>query len=107
MNNWMADPFDYPEKPLDRGKVLSAEDLERVGTFARYKDVDGDGIPYRTCPDGPPLWPLILRVAVGTTRSLGIPSGPRTTPTLWIVWPKSMIPLGRLCLNRSSDTPRR
>jgi 2-oxoglutarate ferredoxin oxidoreductase subunit alpha len=50
MNNWMADPFDYPEKPLDRGKVLSAEDLERVGTFARYKDVDGDGIPYRTLP---------------------------------------------------------
>jgi 2-oxoglutarate ferredoxin oxidoreductase subunit alpha len=50
MNNWMADPFDYPEKPLDRGKVLTAEDLERVGTFARYKDVDGDGIPYRTLP---------------------------------------------------------
>ena len=50
MNNWMADPFEYPEKPLDRGKVLTAEDLERVGTFARYKDVDGDGIPYRTLP---------------------------------------------------------
>ena len=50
MNNWMADPFDYPEKPLDRGKVLTAEDLERVGTFARYKDIDGDGIPYRTLP---------------------------------------------------------
>ena len=50
MNNWMADPFDYPEKPLDRGKVLTAEDLERLGEFARYKDVDGDGIPYRTLP---------------------------------------------------------
>ncbi|MDA2924585.1 2-oxoacid:acceptor oxidoreductase subunit alpha [Acidobacteria bacterium AH-259-L09] len=50
MNTWMTDPFDYPEKPLDRGKVLSAEDLERLGEFARYKDVDGDGIPYRTLP---------------------------------------------------------
>lgn len=50
MNNWMSEPFEYPEKPLDRGKVLSAEDLKRLGGFARYKDVDGDGIPYRTLP---------------------------------------------------------
>lgn len=50
MNNWMSDPFKYPEKPLDRGKVLSAEDLERLGKFERYRDVDGDGIPYRTLP---------------------------------------------------------
>ncbi len=50
MNNWMADPFQYPEKPIDRGKVLSKEELQRLGSFARYKDVDGDGIPYRTLP---------------------------------------------------------
>jgi 2-oxoglutarate ferredoxin oxidoreductase subunit alpha len=50
MNNWMADPFKYPSKPFDRGKVLSAQDLERLGKFERYKDVDGDGIPYRTLP---------------------------------------------------------
>jgi 2-oxoglutarate ferredoxin oxidoreductase subunit alpha len=50
MNNWMSDPFVYPEKPLNRGKVLSREDLERLGGFERYKDVDGDGIPYRTLP---------------------------------------------------------
>jgi 2-oxoglutarate ferredoxin oxidoreductase subunit alpha len=50
MNNWMSDPFAYPEKPLDRGKVLSAEDLNKLGGFARYKDVDGDGIGYRTLP---------------------------------------------------------
>jgi 2-oxoglutarate/2-oxoacid ferredoxin oxidoreductase subunit alpha len=50
MNNWMSDPFKYPEKPIQRGKVLSREDLERLGGFARYKDVDGDGIPYRTLP---------------------------------------------------------
>jgi 2-oxoglutarate ferredoxin oxidoreductase subunit alpha len=50
MNNWMSDPFEYPEKPLNRGKVLSAEDLTRLGGFARYSDVDGDAIPYRTLP---------------------------------------------------------
>src|SRR5205823_13992637 len=50
MNNWMADPFPYPEKPIERGKVLSAEDLEKLGGFARYKDLDGDGVGYRTLP---------------------------------------------------------
>jgi 2-oxoglutarate ferredoxin oxidoreductase subunit alpha len=50
MNNWMSEPFDYPEKPLNRGKVLDAEELTRLGGFARYKDVDGDAIPYRTLP---------------------------------------------------------
>jgi 2-oxoglutarate ferredoxin oxidoreductase subunit alpha len=50
MNNWMSEPFDYPSKPLDRGKVLTAEDLERLGGFARYRDVDGDAIGWRTLP---------------------------------------------------------
>jgi 2-oxoglutarate/2-oxoacid ferredoxin oxidoreductase subunit alpha len=51
MNNWMSDAFSYPEDiPIDRGKVLSAEDLDRLKGFARYRDVDGDGIPYRTLP---------------------------------------------------------
>ena len=50
MNNWMSEPFKYPEKPIRRGKVLSKEDLDRLGGFARYKDVDGDGIGYRTLP---------------------------------------------------------
>ena len=50
MNNWMSEPFEYPEKPIARGKVLNAEQLTELGGFARYKDVDGDGIPYRTLP---------------------------------------------------------
>ena len=50
MNNWMADPFEYPTKPIKRGKVLTAEDLNQLGGFARYKDVDGDGVGYRTLP---------------------------------------------------------
>jgi len=49
MNNWMASSFSYPEKPLQRGKVLTAEQVAENG-FARYRDVDGDGIPYRTLP---------------------------------------------------------
>jgi 2-oxoglutarate ferredoxin oxidoreductase subunit alpha len=50
MNLWMSEPFTYPDRPMDRGKVLTAEDLERIGEFARYRDVDEDGIPYRTLP---------------------------------------------------------
>jgi 2-oxoglutarate ferredoxin oxidoreductase subunit alpha len=50
MNNWMSDTFPYPTRKFDRGKVLSAEDLKRLGRFERYRDVDGDGIPYRTLP---------------------------------------------------------
>jgi 2-oxoglutarate ferredoxin oxidoreductase subunit alpha len=53
MNNWMSEPFDYPAKPLDRGKVLTAADLERLGGFARYRDVDGDAIGWRTLPGTP------------------------------------------------------
>ena len=53
MNNWMADPFPYPEKPMARGKVLTLEELQRLGHFGRYQDVDGDGIPYRTLPGTP------------------------------------------------------
>jgi 2-oxoglutarate/2-oxoacid ferredoxin oxidoreductase subunit alpha len=50
MNNWMSDPFEYPTEPLARGKVLTKEELEKAGSFARYKDVDGDGVGYRTLP---------------------------------------------------------
>jgi 2-oxoglutarate ferredoxin oxidoreductase subunit alpha len=50
MNLWLSEPFPYPTKPLQRGKVLSAQDLERLGHFERYKDVDGDGVCYRTIP---------------------------------------------------------
>ena len=49
MNQWMTEPFTYPDQPMDRGKVLWEEDLDKLGgVWGRYKDVDGDGIPYRT-----------------------------------------------------------
>jgi 2-oxoglutarate/2-oxoacid ferredoxin oxidoreductase subunit alpha len=51
MNLWMTKPFEYPEKPFDRGKVLSAAKLEELkGDWGRYRDVDGDGVTYRTLP---------------------------------------------------------
>jgi 2-oxoglutarate ferredoxin oxidoreductase subunit alpha len=54
MNNWMAQPFEYPNEPIKRGKVLNAEQLEQFiqdnGKWGRYMDVDGDGVAYRTLP---------------------------------------------------------
>jgi 2-oxoglutarate/2-oxoacid ferredoxin oxidoreductase subunit alpha len=51
MNLWMTPEFKYPEGNFDRGKVLSKDDLEKLaGQWARYRDVDGDGVTYRTLP---------------------------------------------------------
>jgi 2-oxoglutarate ferredoxin oxidoreductase subunit alpha len=55
MNNWMTEPFPYPEKGVDRGKVIRSEEdlkehIRKFKEFARYRDVDGDGVPYRTLP---------------------------------------------------------
>lgn len=53
MNHWMSEKFEYPDAPIDRGKVLWEEDMEKLlqkrnGDWGRYLDIDGDGIPYRT-----------------------------------------------------------
>jgi 2-oxoglutarate ferredoxin oxidoreductase subunit alpha len=57
MNNWMADSFTYPTRPINRGKLLTAAKLKELGEWGRYKDVDGDGIAYRTIPgDGLPVY---------------------------------------------------
>jgi 2-oxoglutarate ferredoxin oxidoreductase subunit alpha len=51
MNQRLCAPFAWDEtRQYDRGKVMSAEELEAGKDFGRYKDVDGDGIPYRTYP---------------------------------------------------------
>ena len=51
MNLWISDKYEYPEEPMDRGKVLSAEDLtELKSSWGRFVDIDGDGIGYRTIP---------------------------------------------------------
>jgi 2-oxoglutarate ferredoxin oxidoreductase subunit alpha len=51
MNQWMSKPFEYPDRPMQRGKVLWDKDIEELkGNWGRYLDKDGDGIPYRTVP---------------------------------------------------------
>lgn len=65
MNQWMTKKFEYPEMPMDRGKILWEEDVERLKeTWGRYADVDKDGIPYRTVPGN--LHPLSAYYARGT-----------------------------------------
>jgi 2-oxoglutarate ferredoxin oxidoreductase subunit alpha len=64
MNRWVCKGFDYPEK-VDRGKVLhSQSEIDAIGNFGRYRDIDGDGICYRTLP-GSGLEPILYR---GTGR---------------------------------------
>jgi 2-oxoglutarate/2-oxoacid ferredoxin oxidoreductase subunit alpha len=51
MNQRLCKPFEWDDsRKFDRGKVMSAEELEAGRNFGRYKDVDGDGIPWRTLP---------------------------------------------------------
>ncbi|MDA1330324.1 MAG: 2-oxoacid:acceptor oxidoreductase subunit alpha [Chloroflexi bacterium] len=51
MNQWMSKPFEFPDVPMDRGKILWEEDMKDLKErWGRYRDVDGDGIPYRTAP---------------------------------------------------------
>lgn len=55
MNTWMTPKFTYPDQPMDRGKVLWENDINQImekigGSWGRYLDIDGDGIPYRTIP---------------------------------------------------------
>jgi len=61
MNRWSCAGFEYPDKPMDRGKVVRDKDVfEAFENFGRYRDVDGDGIPYRTLP-GSGMDPILYR----------------------------------------------
>ena len=61
MNRWACKGFEYPETPKDRGKVLRTQaELDAIENYGRYRDVDGDGIPYRTLP-GSGLDPILYR----------------------------------------------
>ena len=51
MNQWMTEPFKYPDAPMDRGKILWEDDIKKLTEpWGRYFDKDGDGIAYRTLP---------------------------------------------------------
>ena len=61
MNRWSCGGFQYPDTPMDRGKVVREKEVfEAFENFGRYKDVDGDGIPYRTLP-GSGMDPILYR----------------------------------------------
>jgi len=61
MNQWVSNGFKYPDTPVNRGKVLrTKKDLAKIKNYGRYRDVDGDGIPYRTLP-GSGLEPILYR----------------------------------------------
>ena len=72
MNMWTSKKFEYPDQPMDRGKVLWEGDLEEFlakhgGEWGRYRDVDGDGIPWRTLPGN--LHPKSAYFARGTSHN--------------------------------------
>jgi len=61
MNKWSTEGFVYPDSPMDRGKVIhNQEELDAIPNYGRYRDVDGDGIPYRTLP-GSGVGPILYR----------------------------------------------
>ncbi|DAC70470.1 MAG TPA: 2-oxoacid:acceptor oxidoreductase subunit alpha, partial [Candidatus Poseidoniales archaeon] len=61
MNNWVCTGFEYPSEEINRGKVLrTAEQVSAIENYGRYRDVDGDGVPYRTLP-GSGLDPILYR----------------------------------------------
>ncbi|MEP7281867.1 MAG: 2-oxoacid:acceptor oxidoreductase family protein, partial [Rubrivivax sp.] len=67
MNQWLAAPFAWDDtRRHDRGKVMSAAELDAGRDFGRYKDVDGDGIPWRTLPGTHPTRGAFF--TRGTTR---------------------------------------
>ena len=61
MNRWSTAGFEYPDIPMDRGKVIrTQEQMDAISNYGRYRDVDGDGIAYRTLP-GSGLDPILYR----------------------------------------------
>jgi 2-oxoglutarate ferredoxin oxidoreductase subunit alpha len=68
MNEVLCRPFDWDDsRPYDRGKLMSAADLDAGRNFGRYLDVDGDGIPFRTIPGTHPTKGAYF--SRGTTRN--------------------------------------
>lgn len=79
MNQWIGKPFQYPDAPMQRGKVLWEEDLERLGgDWARYADVDGDGVTYRTLPGNRHPKAAYFTRGTGHDENAGYSEDPKT-----------------------------
>ena len=84
MNLWMAEPFDYPTESISRGKVLDEAGLAKVEDWGRYKDVDGDGVPWRTLPRNPRGQGGVLHTRLRSRRIRQVqPSPVRSTCRTW------------------------
>ncbi len=95
MNQWMSEPFEYPDQPMDRGKVLTAEQVNASKGFARYKDVDGDGICWRTLPGNESPYAAYFTRGSGHNERANLSERPED-------WENNM-----LRLNRKFETARR
>ena len=83
MNERLCKPFTWDDsRKLDRGKVMTAEELEAGKDFGRYLDVDGDGIPYRTYPGTHPTRGAFFTRGTSKDRvratARKVPTTPRT-----------------------------
>ena len=101
MNNWMSDGFKYPDKPINRGKVLTAEKLKKLGEWGRYKDVDGDGIRVSHDPRRRHAG-RTSRADPATTPRASTASGPTTTWRTWTGCRASSRRRARSCRSRWS-----
>ena len=95
MNNWMSEPFQYPEKPQNRGKVLTAEDLERRAVSRATRTWTATASAIARCREPTIRRRRGSRAAADTTRNRSTASGPTTTPTTWTVWRTSSRPRAR------------
>ena len=105
MNEWLCEPFAWDDsRRIDRGKVLTAEELEAGREFGRYLDVDGDGIPYRTYPGTHPTARRLLhpRHVARPLRPLHR-GGRRPTSTTCSGSCASSRPRSRSCRRRSAQ----
>ncbi len=93
MNSWMSDPFPFLDQPLDRGPVVTAEELTRRveaaaedqknSVFGRYRDVSGNGIPERTLPGTP--HPLAAYFTRGSGHNADAKYSEKPEDYVWLV----------------------
>jgi len=83
MNNWMADPFKYPEQPISRGKVLSKEDLDRLGGFAVTRMLMAMASATVRCRERTTMRLHTSLAAAATMRSLNTANVRTTSSTTW------------------------
>jgi 2-oxoglutarate ferredoxin oxidoreductase subunit alpha len=101
MNSWLTPPLPYPEKAVRSRKVLGADDLNDE-SWGRYRDVDNDGIPYRTLPGTNHRTPGSSRAVPATTKRRATRRCPTSGSAISTVWCASTKRRARPCRRRSS-----